>query len=51
MLVALYAVMYLLLRLEAYSLLVGTIVLLLTLAVLMRTTRRLSPVTEGESGT
>jgi len=50
MLVALYAVMYLLLRLEAYSLLVGTVVLLLTLAVLMRTTRRLAPGPEGESG-
>lgn len=50
MLVALYAVMYLLLRLEAYSLLVGTVVLLLTLAVLMRTTRRLAPGKEGESG-
>lgn len=50
MLVALYAVMYLLLRLEAYSLLVGTLVLLLTLAVLMRTTRRLAPGKEGESG-
>lgn len=49
MLVALYAVMYLLLRLEAYSLLVGTVVLLLTLAVLMRTTRRLAPGTDGES--
>lgn len=50
MLVALYAVMYLLLRLEAYSLLVGTVVLLLTLAVLMRTTRRLAPGQEGEGG-
>ena len=50
MLVALYAVMYLLLRLEAYSLLVGTVVLLLTLAVLMRTKRRLAPGKEGESG-
>ena len=49
MLAALYAVMYLLLRLEAYSLLVGTIVLLLTLAVLMRTTRLLRPGNEGGS--
>ena len=42
-LVALYGVMYLLLRLESYSLLVGTAVLLLTLAILMRTTRQLKP--------
>ena len=49
MLVALYAVMYLLLRLEAYSLLVGTVVLLLTLAVLMRTTRRLASGKDGGS--
>ena len=48
MLAALYAVMYLLLRLESYSLLVGTAVLLLTLAILMRTTRRLTPVAEGD---
>ena len=48
MLVALYAVMYLLLRLESYSLLVGTAVLLLTLAILMRTTRQLTPVAEGD---
>ena len=48
MLVALYAVMYLLLRLESYSLLVGTAVLLLTLAILMRTTRRLSPAAEDD---
>ena len=48
MLVALYAVMYLLLRLESYSLLVGTAVLLLTLAILMRTTRQLTPVAGGE---
>ncbi len=48
MLAALYAVMYLLLRLESYSLLVGTAVLLLTLAILMRTTRQLTPVAEGE---
>ena len=48
MLAALYAVMYLLLRLESYSLLVGTAVLLLTLAILMRTTRQLTPVVEDD---
>ena len=48
MLVALYSVMFLLLRLESYSLLVGTAVLLLTLGILMRTTRQLKPVAEGE---
>ena len=42
MLVAFYALMYLLLRLESYSLLIGTMTLLLTLALLMRTTRDLT---------
>ena len=49
LLVSLYAVMYLLLRLESYSLLVGTAVLLLTLAILMRTTRHLKSPNRGES--
>lgn len=47
MLVALYLLMYLLLRLESYSLLIGTLVLLLTLAILMRTTRHLATPVEG----
>ncbi len=49
LLVSLYAVMYLLLRLESYSLLVGTAVLLLTLGILMRTTRNLKSPNRSES--
>lgn len=47
MLVALYLLMYLLLRLESYSLLIGTMALLLTLGVLMRATRHLANPVEG----
>lgn len=42
-LAALYAVLYMLLRLESLALLVGTGVLLATLAMLMRATRQLTP--------
>lgn len=47
MLVALYLLMYLLLRLESYSVLIGTMALLLTLGVLMRATRHLANPVEG----
>lgn len=42
MLAVLYLLMYLLLRIESYSLLIGTIALLVTLAILMHTTRHLA---------
>ena len=42
-LAVLYGVLYTLLRLESFALLVGTAVLLLALAMLMRVTRRLTP--------
>ncbi|MCZ0945287.1 MAG: cell envelope integrity protein CreD [Gammaproteobacteria bacterium] len=47
MLVALYLLMYLLLRLESYSLIIGTMALLLTLGILMRATRHLATPVEG----
>lgn len=46
-LAALYAVLYTLLRLESFALLVGVVVLLGTLAMLMRVTRGLTPATEA----
>lgn len=42
----LYAVLYALLRLESFALLVGTLVLLMALAMLMRVTRGLTPTAE-----
>ena len=46
-LVALYAVLYAILRLESLALLVGTVVLLAALAMLMRVTRGLTPTAEA----
>ena len=48
-LAALYAVLYLILRLESFALLVGTAVLLGALAMLMRVTRGLTPAAETEA--
>ena len=48
MLTTLYAVLYILLRLESFALLVGTGVLLLALAMLMRATRRLPAPEPGQ---
>ena len=47
-LAALYGVLYALLRLESFALLVGTGVLLLALAMLMRVTRKLTPASSAK---
>ena len=46
---ALYAVLYVLLRLESFALLVGTLVLLAATAMLMRVTRGLTPSAEADA--
>lgn len=48
-LAVLYAVLYVLLRLESFALLVGTAVLLAALAMLMRVTTRLTPAAQSEA--
>ena len=50
-LAALYGVLYTLLRLESFALLVGTAVLLLALAMLMRVTRTLTPADPAQEET
>ena len=48
-LAVLYAVLYVLLRLESFALLVGTVVLLAALAMLMRVTTRLTPTAQSKA--